>query len=406
MPNFLEQLRMRNIFDPSAMANNDQFGVPQSGIDETINVPNAPMNLDQGIGNNDAFGVPKPQRSFDESINVPNDMSQQDQFMQAPTNDTMYSPDRAARGRLDNMLGSYPGEDPPASKWKKFGAVMAGGLGDMTGRHGMQFYDEVLHGDRNQKIEDWKNQIGPANTAAGLESRADIAGNREARLTDQGNRKLQQTQQKLDHIASREDLTDSEKLALTQEYKTQLQELSGTQKIEQIDTKGEVDKDVQRLRGSQKISEIGATGAEARKTKAVVPGGAGATSQLPTQQKVAYQLRANKAIQENPDWKDYISTDPNTGMVDIVPPHETWYGGHKGPDDETYKKIIAYIQGNPAASASPVTTGTTTPARDNSKVQPGEEDRVKVLDAKTGNVLGTVLRSEAGKLNPKKYKVQ
>lgn len=131
-------------------------------------------------------------------------------------------------------------------------------------------------------------------------------------------------------------LTDEERINLTSEKRT-----------EQIGTIGEQQRQTLGQRGEQALKEIAARGTEARKTRATTSGGAGTTSQLPTQQKVAAQLRANQAIQEHPEWADFIEVNPNTGMVQILPAGDRWFGSDL--DVDTRNQIIAYLGGAPTA---------------------------------------------------------
>lgn len=185
--------------------------------------------------------------------------------------------------------------------------------------------------------------------------------------------------------------------------------LTGEKRIEQIETQGEIQKGIQQTRGEQALEQIGARGeesleqiaargGEARKTKAVVPGGAGSTSQLPTQQKVALQLKANKAKQEHPEWSKYITTDPNTGMVEVTPPATGFFS--RGPDKDTYDAIIGYMGGAPTGTI-PAAKKAEPPPKKDEKVEPG---RVKVADA-SGKVVATIPAADVPKLNKKKYHV-
>lgn len=303
---------------------------------------------------------------------------------------------------------------------------------------------DILNAPGQQAEHDWEMRNKWLKEAAGVEKTEDVNRSlaaqryaqaatipqREQRLGDQGNtrldqaqQKIDQNQQKLDHIMSRQDLSDSEKIALTSKYKKEqmnlqgelnqaLQETKGGQRMEQIGAKGEVDKDIQELRGTQRQEQISATGEQARETvgargeqaretKAVVPGGAGATSQLPSQQKVALQIKANKAKQEHPEWSRYISTDPNTGMVEIAPPATGYFS--RGPDKPTYDAMVAYMSAGGAAPAKePAKAPTAAPPP--KRGEPVEAGRVKVAD-ESGKIIATIPEADVAKLNKKKYHV-
>ena len=309
---------------------------------------------------------------------------------------------------------------------------------------------QIMNMPNDQRLADWKIKTGGLKDAATLENKdeinralaaqrlanASVIPQREARLgtegaakVDQGQQKidlakkqLAQNQQKLDHVMSREDLSETEKASLANRYKQEqirlqgeinanLQETKGGQAIEQIDARGDVQKDIQELRGTQATEQIGdrgdearktagVTGEEARKTKATAPGGAGSTSQIPTQQKVGLQLKANKAKQEHPEWSKYIKTDAD-GMVTISPPSSGGFFS-SGPDKAVYDAITAYMNGEPAIPATTATPGAAPPKPAPKPNEPVEAGRVKVYDL-TGKVVATIPQADVARLNKKKY---
>jgi hypothetical protein len=313
---------------------------------------------------------------------------------------------------------------------------------------------DILNAQAQRPIAEWEMRNKALTGAANIEkteetnralaaqryANAGVIPQREQRLTDQGNvkldqaqQKINQNQQKIDHLMSRQDLTESEKAALADRYKKeqmslkadydkQLQEMRGGQRIEQIGAKGDVDKDIQELRGSQRMEQIGAGGEEARKTagvrgsearetKAVTPGGAGATSQLPTQQKVAQQMKATQATREHPEWKKYISTDPNTGMVEIMPPATGYFS--RGPDQETYDAMVQYMGGGATSTGASTKPTATTPTKSATsgapkpppaKGSPVPKGYVKIADS-TGKVITTIPEADVARLNKSKYHV-
>lgn len=259
--------------------------------------------------------------------------------------------------------------------------------------YGVEETNKLLNMPYEQELGDWSNRAKVTQQAAQLErqsaadralqaSRYAMAADRPARTaiaageldrrTVQGNarinqnqQKIDQNQQKIDHIMTREDLTDSEKLALTNKYKKEqidargeidreLQSTRGSQRLEQIGAKGEVDKDIQELRGRQALEQVGARGEQARETKVVTPGG----SNLPHEQKINQQLKANQAIREHPEWSQYISTDAS-GMVQILPPATGFFS--RGPNKETYDAIVNYLGGGATGATEETPTSTTAP---------------------------------------------
>ena len=61
------------------------------------------------------------------------------------------------------------------------------------------------------------------------------------------------------------------------------------------------------------------------------------------------QLRANQAMQEHPEWSQYIQQDVN-GMIQIVPPGVGMFGRQTGPPPEMYRQMLDYMKGQPEAS--------------------------------------------------------
>jgi len=290
-----------------------------------------------------------------------------------------------------------------------------------------------------QRLADWKIKTGGLKEAATLENKDEVnralAAQRYANAAaipqrvGQGQQKIDQTddqnvvkndqaqqridllKQKQEQVANRQDLTDSEKAALTDRYRKeqielqgklqqQLQGQRGGQALDQIDARGDIQKDIQELRGTQATEQIGergeqaretaaVTGEQARQTRATAPGGSGTTSQLPTQQKVQLQLKANKAKQEHPEWNKFIKTDAS-GMVEVAPPST---GGmfSTGPDRKTYDAIIAYMGGESTGTVPSNTPAVTTPkaapkasTKTIEKVQRNSKGETRTLISKDG----------------------
>jgi hypothetical protein len=311
---------------------------------------------------------------------------------------------------------------------------------------------DILNAQAQRPIAEWEMRNKALTGAANIEkteetnralaaqryANAGVIPQREARLTDQGQQRLEQGnvrldqgQQKIDvskynaetkrQLAQLHDLPDSEKLRLLQEGKITMQNLKDASDLREIEARGgearktegvkqEGRKEIQEMRGEQATEQIGARGEESRKTKETAPGGAGATAQLPTQQKVAQQMRATQATREHPEWKKYISTDPNTGMVEIMPPATGYFS--RGPDKETYDAMVAYMGGSaPSAGAptKPTTTTPTKPAATTAKPPPAKgssvpKGYVKVADS-TSKVIATIPEGDVARLNKSKYHV-
>lgn len=107
---------------------------------------------------------------------------------------------------------------------------------------------------------------------------------------------------------------------------------------------------------------IAAKGNEARQTKATVPGRApvNSTADLPTQQKVGQTLKAQELINTHPEWKNFIKIDPNSGLVIVTPPGNSFLGMGGGPDKAVYDQITSALY--PKQSTQPTKPVETKPS--------------------------------------------
>jgi hypothetical protein len=248
----------------------------------------------------------------------------------------------------------------------------------------------------DEAVGDWSNKVKPLENLANLErygntdtTRQTIGSDRNA-IAQERNRIAQEkvnvsqqrandAQKKINAVIKNNDLTASEKAALTQKYNKELisakadvarslEDLKNTHRIGQIDESGDIQKDIQELRGEQGQDLAETRGAEARKTKAVVPGGAGATGSIPTQQAKAKQNRAGQALRDHPEWKGLISVDAN-GQVKIATPGSSFFGKTVGgPTQKVYDEIKQYIDGPGSSMTTDVPAGAGTP--NNTDTQP------------------------------------
>lgn len=264
---------------------------------------------------------------------------------------------------------------------------------------------DILNQPYADAVSDWEMRNKGLSAAANAESQMALASQRYANAgaiperLRQGNRALDIKQMDAEtraRLASLKDLSDSEKVQLLQEGRISLeelrasnqytlQELRGEQRTGQIEQQGQIRSGQIAQQGNIRSGQIaqqgqiqkevaGVRGEEARKTKGTPSANAGVTSQLPTQQIKAYQIKANQLVQDHPEYKDYITIDDN-GMVQVEPPTERWYG-HSGPTKEEYDQIVSYLRGGTTAApvnqppAKPQTTAPSTKAPGSSKMPP------------------------------------
>lgn len=171
MPDLMQFLRMRNLFGQPPMIGND---LPEQGgitgnmfgprTDDYGNTTISPQidttRVSPAVAEDPSSGYDVGQR-----------MSE------------LYTPEHAATDRFNEMIGDYPKRtDYHPSMLRKIGAsltALGGQFGGPKGRfawnpNAMAFGEQVLNRPYNEKITDWKNQIGPAQTAANMERAQNI----------------------------------------------------------------------------------------------------------------------------------------------------------------------------------------------------------------------------------------
>ena len=146
-------------------------------------------------------------------------------------------------------------------------------------------------------------------------------------------------------------------------------------------------------------ASITAKGNEARQTKTTIPGRAPVNSNadLPTQQKVGGQLKAQELINTHPEWKNFIKIDPNSGLVIVTPPGNAMFGMGGGPDKAVYDEITKALYPKSSATA-PVNTPPAKVANVNTKpsIGAGSTMMEKVQKNSKGETR-TVVSTDGGK---------
>lgn len=141
-----------------------------------------------------------------------------------------------------------------------------------------------------------------------------------------------------------------------------------TNKVTELGQTGMSDEEIMQLNQSNALQKISATGNEQRQTENVRQQGRETledmkarhaqelkqfesnlgplTADLPTQQKQDIQNKYNILINKNPELRDFISLDPNTGMPMITPVGTKGiFGNNKGPTQEQFDKINEMLYG-------------------------------------------------------------
>lgn len=106
-------------------------------------------------------------------------------------------------------------------------------------------------------------------------------------------------------LRSTEEIAAS-KNALTRELAT----LRGNQDMAAVNRRGEIARELQQIEGEQRLAQIEAGGEQTRQTQAEKP----ITPPSAAGEKTNIQIRYNKFINENPELRDFVSLDPDTGM--------------------------------------------------------------------------------------------
>lgn len=177
----LQALRMRNIFGTPPLP----AGSP-SNIDPQFNMPVDPTwGSDVRMLQSPPAGFSDP--GFEQSIIAPNPTTDTpiptvEQPPNQPINQQnnglssiaqkmagMYTPESQASDKYNQMIDQYPNrEDYKPGFWSKLGAAII----DYT--KGSKAGNEFRERPYENKLADWKNQIGPAGTAANLERNQNV----------------------------------------------------------------------------------------------------------------------------------------------------------------------------------------------------------------------------------------
>lgn len=148
MPNFLESMRLRNLFNPSPI-----------GLDGTTSIPDT-----TGLDMSGVYGGGPPQDINFGPTNVPlNSISgMSDNYDAASRMRQLYQPSTDASSRFDKLISDYPKRENP-SILRRLGSMIV----DYT--KGPQAGQAMMDQPFNESLTDWKNKVGPTEQAANLE---------------------------------------------------------------------------------------------------------------------------------------------------------------------------------------------------------------------------------------------
>lgn len=405
MPNMFEYLRMRNLFGDPNDPNTFGMDMPSQG----------------GIGGNIDFSNPQPQSQPDimggadfrptNPFDV-NPAGQQtggtDPYNVQSRMDQLYTPEHTALDKFNELLSNYPNrENYKPSLLRKIGAsIMAVGGGAprayQTGGYmpplGYDKAQEFLDKPFLDKLQDWKNQIGPSMQGAQLERQTNINERQTAmqtiadelraqadehkKMNDERNAQIKQQRADVyEYKAKNPDmklvmtkggnvmamdprdgslhdtgiptgsLSDADKLALTYESQSALQTQKGTQAS-----------DLEKQREADREKLAGVKGEQARKTQAEKPGVTGINKpETPTQTRVRQFNAARELYNTRPELRPFIRLgSPGSNDFTITPPGKGFFGGPTGPNANQYKEMQDKIYGGTTMTPTPAHGGTTT----------------------------------------------
>lgn len=353
MPDFLERLRMSNIYNPQAMNQGTMF-------QPTVQPFN---NIDFGASE---FN---PNPSIDPSM--------------ADRMNQLYTPETQAGDRLNGMIDNYPERSTDQGWLRKIAAIGLSTLSDMYGaKKGPETYENVMNPGYDKKIEKFKNTIGPAQNAASLERQNNVNERTMAYQTVANQLK----QSALDAKEKNDTINQQirEQRAAVYEFKAKNPNLKivttkggnviamNPQTGATIDTGiptgslSEADKlnltqedMLERIheRGDESRETVKVRGAESRLTKSTPSGTISSKptkTELPTQTRTRQVNNARQLANSDPTLAPFIQFDGNN--VTIVPPSEGWLG-HKGPTKKQFDKIKAAVYGTDIPINQPTRTG-------------------------------------------------
>lgn len=387
MLDFLQNLRLQTLYNPSFWNSMSNNGMPQGStsipnMEPTFPMDMGPQNVDPGM----SAPPPNPNPMGGGDDKIGNWLAQ------------LYTPEHQQSDRLDTMLNTYPNRESPEFQHKGVGgfltklAAIAGGM-----QQGPGMYSEVMDHKFNDKLKDWQTQIGPVERAATLEKQTNTNERTMAmqtianRLRDEAQQHKEQNDavnaqirqqradvyefkaknpgmklvitkggnvQAMDPITGEMhdtgipsgSLTDADKAALTHDYTSK-----------EITQRGEETRKTQDVKHEDTMEEIGARGEQARTTKSTPSGtGNNPRPELPSQTRVRQFNKARELYNSRPDLRPFIKIN-GTNDFQITAPGKSFLGNPQGPTPQQYKEINDAIYGDmggmaPVSSHGPSNT--------------------------------------------------
>lgn len=376
--NFLESLRLKNLFGPDNMVGMGNDLPQQGGIMGNIGAgasadPFAPKSSPfEGIfGNENPATRAVGPTALGGGPQAPSSNGLDDI---ATRMNSMYTPETKASDRYNNMIDTMPVRNKPGMLRKI--ASVAAGIGG-----GPEMFDMAMYGNYNNEMKDWKEKAGPAREAATLERQSNVnertlayqtiasqlredaikakETNDERRISIAQQRadvysfKAQNPDMKFDFTGptikvinprngeikdsgwSTGNMSDADKMAL-----------GHSDRLSEIAARGDEARLTQDEGHEDTLDEIAARGDEARTTRATPSGATGAKGELPTQTRVRQFNAARELANTRPDLKPFIKVgNPGSSDFTITPPSVSKIWGRQGPTMEQYAEIQKMVYG-------------------------------------------------------------
>lgn len=383
---------------------------------------------------------------------------------------SMYHPETAASDRLNTMISSYPSREAnqPSMLRRIGGALMAFG-GSLPQGRGMDFYHanpEAIQSGLNfmdkpftDKLEDWKNQLQPVESAATLERYHNV---------NERTMAYQAVSAQLRDEAEQHKIANDAVNAEIKQHRADIYEFKARHPGAKFDFRGPTvmvgdpitgkaqdtgvptghlsDLDKINLNQENALERIGATGNENRKTEVVrqtgresledkrqegrrdlltwkqrFATGAGGKPETPQQTRIRQFNNAREVYNTRPDLRPFIKLGtPGTNDFTVTPPSDSNFFGwqtHSGPSQKLYEEArdLIYGQTAPAPAPSHGSPNSTTPQNGpNLGTQPPQRGNIggntgpesKIYDRQTGQLIGTILTKDVGEVDKSRYRVE
>lgn len=379
MPDFLQMMRLKNLFGNNQLDNAMPSPMLQGG---SLTSPTMSPYNNVSFGSTE-MPMPQPQNDFDPARRMAE----------------LYTPEHEASDRFNNLINQFPQEQKP-SGLRRVGGAILGSLTDLgtnfggnrTGVKGHDVYDETTGKNKyRESVGKWKEQVGPSGTAASLEkgnninerqlasqtvnseltARRDDARNK----TNESNTKIREDRAavyryKVEHPNKKFDFTGPTVLladpndgsvvdtgiktgSLSDEDKINLQQTNAINRIKETGNEARKTEDT---RETNRENLAGVKGDETRKTKGTPSANLTNKGETPTQTKVRQYNTAKEFAAKNPNLAKFIKFGKSNEFT-VSPPSQGGFFSSAGPTEEEHNAITNAIYGDALQVPQPTRTG-------------------------------------------------